>query len=178
MKKFTLGAIAGMSSLALAVPLLAQMSNAKGGGMWEKNFEDMPAPTQECLQAMVALEDAHLANFDAMTAVHKDMMQDHADKLREVAAIADDAARKEALKALHEEMRAMKDDETFTPPAAITAAMDAVKEACGDTMMFMKHAGGPGPRMMMGHGPKMMKMHWRADDGAMMDAEEPTMLQQ
>ncbi len=150
-RNFTLGAIAGASSLALAVPLLAQFASAQ-----TTSSSMRPAPTQACLQAMVTLDDAHLQNFDAMTAKHKQDLMAKRDALAAAASLTDDAQRQAALQKMHEDMRAMKDT-AITPPEAITTAMNAVRAACGDKlgmrgMKFMHKFGGPMGKPMMGGG--------------------------
>jgi len=152
MNKFTLGMIAGMSTLTLAVPLAAQFSFAAETDGSADARTTRPAPTQECLLAMVSLEDAHLANFDAMQATHKTEMQSRRDALYTVAQIIDDTARTEALKTMHETMRAENDGQTFETPAAVETAMEAVRSACGDTMMFMGRSHGPMGMKMRGPG--------------------------
>lgn len=151
MKKFTLGMIAGMSSLALAVPILAQVSSAQTE---DDAATSRPVPTQACLLAMADLEDAHASVMDGMIALHKQQLQARADALRSVAAIADDDERQAALKDMHEDMRdTMKE---ATPPEAVMTAMDAVKEACGDVMRGFGM--GHGPMGMHGGKPFMMKL--------------------
>lgn len=151
MNKFTLGMVAGMSTLTLAVPLAAQLALAAGteSGTTDFTFGEPVSPTQECLLAQVVLEDAHLANFDAIQGQMKTELQSRRDALATVAQITDDATREEALKTMHETMRAAKDGQTFETPAAVETAMEAVRSACGDTMMFMGR----------GHGPMGFEMH-------------------
>lgn len=156
MKKFTLGVLAGMSTLTLAVPLVAQVAGAQSDTSVAKNRVFTP-PTQACLQAMVGMEEAHLANFDADSAKRKQLMQEHLAEMKTVAAIADDTARQEAMQKLHEAKMA---DRPFQDeiPAAIKTAMEAVRTACGDTMKFR---GGFG----IGMGPMMKIKHFRGPMG-------------
>lgn len=142
MNKFTVGALAGMSSLLLAVPLIAQVAGAQ---TVPSSAADRPVPTQACLQAMVGMEDVQLSHFDERTAEHKTAMQTKRDALAAVAAISDETARKAALQQMHEDMRASKDTEK-TVPADVTAAMEAVRTACGEMFGGKK-----------GHGKFMMK---------------------
>lgn len=159
MKSFTKGFAAGATALAVGVPLMAQMAFAASGDAATSSSaaaiaaDTRPLPTQACVQAMADLETAHLAGFDQDSAERKAKMLARRDALVAAAAITDDAQRAEAMKAAHE---SMKPTEERTVPAAIQTAMDAVKTACGDTMMFKGGRGGP----MGGHhgGPFMMKM--------------------
>ncbi len=151
MNKFTLGVVAGMSSLTLAVPLVAQLSFAETVTDSEGILVNRRTPTQECLLAMVSLEDAHLAHFDEMQTTMKQEMQSRRDGLSTVANISDDTARAEALKQMHEDKRAEFEAKELEIPADVEAAQAAVKEACGDTFMFFGK--GHGPMMKMMHGP-------------------------
>ncbi len=147
MQKFSLGVVAGMSSLALAVPLLAQVAGAATN---ETLDTTSPAiPSQECTQAMADLETAHLAIVDEQLATRKASMQAHRDALVAAAQIEDDAQRAEALKTAHEALRASAPEQND----AVTAAMEAVRAACGDTFHFMGGFGGPG------FGGKRMEKH-------------------
>lgn len=155
-KAFTAGALAGVGSLVVAVPLIAQLSFAADDDV--SAMANHAVPSQECLLAMVDLEDAHLAHVDEMTAFHTEQMQKHRDALAEIAAISDDTERADALKQMREDMRTNKED--MTPPEDVQAAMDAAKEACGNTMMFGHGPGhgGPGMHGMMdeGRGPEKL----------------------
>lgn len=159
MKKFTLGMAAGAGTLALAVPLLAQMTFAANA---DKPFADRPVPSQACVQAMAAQADVQLKNFDAMNAQHKTALQAHQKALAAAGAIADEAQRKAALEAAHEAMRPDNAKE-IEMPAEMKTAMEAVREACGDVMMFHDMRGGPGgPGMKFER--KMMFKHRMGGD--------------
>ena len=67
MRKFTLGAIAGATSLALAVPIFAQLAAAQTA---TTDVAVPTAPSQACLEAQVSLQDLELSNFDTKTAPH------------------------------------------------------------------------------------------------------------
>ena len=132
-KSFALGAVSGASTLLLAVPFVAQIAGAQGTSSVATSSR--PVPSQACVQAMVHLEDAHLGNIDAMIASKKKSMQTRRDALAAVGAITDDAQRQEALKKMHEEMRAnMKT--SMTQPEAVATAMEELKAACGDSLGF------------------------------------------
>lgn len=166
MNKFTLGAVAGMTTLIIAVPVIAQISSAATEDVITFSGEDLPTPTQECLVARVALEEAHLANFDTQTAAHKQQMQAHVNGLKAASQIADEDARNEALKDMREDMHVAMEALHESQPEAITAAMEGVKEACGDAFgfghgMFMK-AIGP---MRMGMAPHAGKFMVKLGEG-------------
>lgn len=153
------GSITAISVFAAGTAAFAQSSSSASpiaGAQVGAGIDGRPVPTQECLLAMVTLEGEHLEHFDERIADEKARMQQRIDALSAVAALADDTARAEALRAMHEER---KDAARPAPPEDVEAAMEAVKEACGDVMMFHK---GPG---MGGHGMFMMKMHGRGHRG-------------
>lgn len=148
MNKFALGAVAGASSLLLAVPLIAQVA---GAASTTALGTTRTAPSQACMQAMLKVEDVRLSEFDAMTAKHKQQMQQHRDSLATIAAIADDAARKEAMQKLHETMRSSMQAGQQTMSDAMKSAVDAAKTTCGNSMMLHKMSSGMGgPGMMKG----------------------------
>jgi hypothetical protein len=146
MNKFTLGAVAGMSSIALAVPLLAQIAGAQSGGVSVAAGDDMPVPSQACALALVDMEDYHLAHFDEMMNKQKQTMQKHRDALAAAALIADDTQRQESLKAARAEMIALKSDTDFDSNET-ESLRAAVKTACGNIMMFGGKGHGPGIHM-------------------------------
>jgi hypothetical protein len=156
-KSFLYGTISGMSALALAVPLLAQVSSAASSAA-NAIPADLPAPSQACVEALVAADDAFLARIDAQTEARKAAMQAHRDALAHAAAIADDEQRKAAVQAAHQDMRTAM--EASRPADEEGSVMDAVKEACGDSMhgfgmklhmggdmMVFRHHG-PAPEML------------------------------
>lgn len=142
-KKLLAGTIAGLSTLALAIPAFAQVTDT--GTSSAPSFMGMRHSfTQEDIQQMIARDDAFLANIDAMIVVQKSATQSHRAALTAAAAITDDAARQEAVKQAHEDMR-----------AAIEAAVTANPDLKGNMMAFGKgrgHGSGHmrGRRMMKG----------------------------
>ncbi len=153
--KFLIGAVSGISALALGVGTLAQVAGAatpatgstasatattgKFGGFFAKHG----VPTQADVQTMIDHDTAFLANVDAMVSVAKTATQAHKDALTAAAALTDDTAREAALKKANEDFR-----------ATMKAAIDA-NPALKDAMPF----GGHGPMGMggkRGHGGKMM----------------------
>lgn len=139
MNKFTAGVATGISSLALAVPLIAQIAGAQDAEFTAATATELPVPTQECATSMVNLEEYHLAHFDKMNEKRKQQMQTRIDSLNTIASISDDTQREEAFKKMHEDMRETMDD--IEQDEEITALMDATREACGDMMMIGGHAG-------------------------------------
>ncbi len=164
MKTFTTGAIAGASSLLLAVPLLAQMAGAASdttSSTAADALADRPVPSQECVKTMADHEGTMLAGLDTHIAAHKAALTAHHDALAAAATIVDDTARKNAIQKANEAMRTAM--EAARPDdATMKAQMEAMHKACGDEFhfgmamgapgMMMKFDGGPGGR---GHGPRM-----------------------
>lgn len=153
MQKFTMGAIAGASSLVVAIPLLAQVAGAATGvtssAADAAKKQDRPIPTQECVQAMASQEGTMLGNLDTHIAAHKAALTAHHAAMVAAASITDETARKEALQDANEAMRTAM--EAAKPDAAtMQAAQDALQSACGDGF----HMGMGGP-MMGGDKPSM-----------------------
>lgn len=147
--KFILGAIAGMSTITLAVPVLAQITSAAStttstgaATSASPKFKVTRGPlTQEKLQEMIDRDTAFLTNADAILALHKSATTAHKAALTAALSLTDDTAREAAVKKANEDMRA-------TMEAAITA-----NPALKGAMMPMGKPGfgGPGGR---GHGPE------------------------
>ena len=151
MKKFTYGVIAGMSSLALAVPLFAQVGSAATNSSAADAVKARPIPSQACVTALAAQEGTMISKIDSMMASHKTILQAHQTALTAAAGIADDTARQAALQKAHEQMRtAMQAAKPSTDE--MTAAKEALQAACGDTMPF--HGMGMGLGFEMKHGGK------------------------
>jgi len=100
---FTYGAVAGITTLALAAPFLVQLSSAAADGTTP--FA-RPAPTQAQVQEMVTRDDAFLKNMAALATVQKSATQAHRDALAAAASITDDAQRHTAVQKANEDMRA------------------------------------------------------------------------
>jgi len=149
MKKFTLGVVAGMSSLALTIPVLAQVSSAASGNA-SSAVKITSVPTQGCVQALVAKDEAFLGNIDAMTATHKTALLAHKNALSAAAALTDDTARQTAVqKAQTDFHTAMKTAKDSQPTGTLKTVMEAVRTACGKAIgmkgmggMFMEGPGG------------------------------------
>ncbi|MDO8468267.1 MAG: hypothetical protein Q7S29_00720 [Candidatus Peribacter sp.] len=143
MKKFSFGTIIGISSLIL-VPLLASAASASSVGA-EKPARERPIPSQECLQAQVAMQDLMSSTMEQTQAARTAAMQAHRDALTAAAKIADDTQRQEALTQAHEAFRTAMENFRPAESDAFTEARDAVRTACGD-------AGGRGMGLGMGMG--------------------------
>ncbi len=138
LSKFTLGAMAGIATVALAVPFLAQISSAASTGTAAKR----PVPTQQQVTDMAAKDAAFLSNIDALVTVEKSAVQAHQTALTAAAAITDDTQRAAAVKAANDAER-----------AAIQAAHTANPNLKSAMMPFGGGRGGPGGPGMMGRGP-------------------------
>ncbi len=144
MNKFTLGVIAGLSTLALAVPILAQVTSAAGAPSWLGG--DRPAPTIAQVQGMIDRDDGFLKNVDAFVTLQKSTIEAHKNALTAALAITDDTAREAAVKKANDDARAAFE-------AAISANAD-LKSA-----MLPFHGGRGGPGMMGGRdGPNPEKL--------------------
>lgn len=151
---FTAGAIAGISSIALAIPVLAQISSAASTGTTASAStaaKTRPAPTVACVQALAAKDDAFLSNVDTMIAAQKTATTTHRNALTAAAAITDDTQRQAAVKAADEAFRTAMKTAMDSQMTTGKTEMEALKTACGDTMGGMRFEmafGGP----MGGHG--------------------------
>lgn len=139
---FTLGAVSGISALAIAFPVIAQIAGAQSSAAsvdtTKPRFADRPgfhgerAPlSQEDVLAMIDQHNAFLLNVDAFVAIQKEAIQNHRIALEAAADMEDETERNAAVKAAHEEMR-----------ASIEAAVTANPEL-KSAMMPFGH-GGPG----------------------------------
>ncbi len=115
-KTFALGAIAGMSSLALAVPILAQISSAQETGATTtttvsttaaaKTFmKRAPDTSVAGIQTRIDHDSAFLTNIDAMITIQKSATQTHKTALTAALSITDDTQRAAAVKAADDAMR-------------------------------------------------------------------------
>lgn len=150
MKKFTYGVITGISSLAVAVPLLAGVAGAESDGT-SSSAPVTTVPTQACVEAQADLIDVRLSSADEWQAKHQSLMQEHANALHDVAAISDETNRKAALGELRDSMRDQRASGEALPEEVQTA-MDAVKDACGNEGFGMGIGGGKIMNMRMGRG--------------------------
>ena len=158
MNKFTLGAIAGVTVVGMAIPILAQISNAQSVSS-SASAKMSSVPSQACVQAMVTMEDGFVTTMDTIAKSRKTAMQAHIDALKAAAAITDDTQRVAALKKANDDMRtAMK----AAMPSQLDrkATMDALRTACGDMKggKMMGHMFGDFGGPMGGHRGGGMKM--------------------
>ncbi len=126
--KFTLGVIAGMSSLALAVPIIAQVSSAASAptesGATNTAFSPrvIPGSTQQSVQDLIARDNAFLANIDAMVTIQKNVAQTHIAALTAAASITDETQREAAVKTADQAERATVQN-AITANAGLKSAM-------------------------------------------------------
>jgi hypothetical protein len=142
--KFTLGVVAGLSSIALAIPLLSQISNAASADASTSTVTTThmkptrPLPTIQNVQDMITRDTAFLKNADAIVALQKSATQTHLTELTAAASITDDTARQAAVKKAN-------DDERSAIQAGIVANPDMKT-----SMMPMMRMGGHGGKMQGG----------------------------
>ncbi len=150
--KFTLGAIAGISSIALAIPILAQISSAQGTpsstatttasttSKTDMFMHRQKTPlTVPQIQSMIDRESAMMTNMDAFVAIQKSAMQTHKTALTAALSITDDTQRQAAVVAADQAMHKAITD--------AIAANPALKSGMGGGMMMGGREHG-GPDMM------------------------------
>ncbi len=122
MNKFTLGAIAGISALALAVPIIAQVSSAATAAPTNGTTASAakpftrPIPTQQQVLDMAAKDDAFLNNIDAFISLQKTAIEAHKTALTAAASVADATQRQAAVqKANDDERTAIQNGITANP---------------------------------------------------------------
>lgn len=136
--KFTLGVVAGMSSLALAVPLFAQVSSAQSAATTAtpaatsaRSIMFRHAPlTQQQVTDMAAKDGLFLSNIDAMVTVQKSAVAARQTALTSAAAISDETQRSAAVEKAQQDMR-----------TAIEAAVTANPDLKNAMMPFGGHGG-------------------------------------
>jgi hypothetical protein len=143
-KSFTLGAVSGITALAIGFPFAAQLAGAQEAASSSATAADKPgferhAPlSQDEVQAMVDRDNAILTNIDAFVAIQKKAIQNHRIALQAAVDIQDETERNDAVRAANQAMR-----------AEIDAALEA-DPALKDAMPFgpmMGHGKGPRPGM-------------------------------
>lgn len=146
-KSFAFGAVSGISALAIAFPVIAQIAGAQSSSVGfpaaRTSMKDRPgfhgerAPlSQEDVLAMIEHHNAFLLNVDAFVAIQKEAIQNHRIALQAAADIEDETARNEAVKAAHEAMR-----------ASIEAAVEANPELKSAMMPFGHGGHGKGEKV-------------------------------
>lgn len=141
-KKFMLGALSGVSALAIGFPVLAQVAGAQTvSGTDVPAFENRlfvrPALTDEQLQKMIARDQAVLDNLDELASSILSATQAHKDALTAALTIADEDARKEAVRDAEEARR-----------ESMKAFMEANPDLKGAMPFGGPHGRGPGPEML------------------------------
>ncbi len=107
--KFLLGAASGITTLMLAVPVLAQVSGAQETG--DAAAFPVRAPlSQENIQTLIDRDTALLANIDAMVTLQKSAVQMRLNALTAAASITDETARQEAVQAAEKAYRTTMQD--------------------------------------------------------------------
>lgn len=148
--KFLLGAVSGVTALAVGFPILAQVAGAQTTTassqpvMEDRWSAERPALDADALQEMIDRDQALLDNVDEMVMALKSATQAHKDALTSALSIADEDARADAVRAANEARR---------------SAMEAAIEANPDLKGVLPF--GPGGRgghggMMRGHGPEKL----------------------
>jgi hypothetical protein len=120
-KSFTLGAATGITTILVAVPLLAQVTGAQGTGTTSSATTSIgwsrPDPsTVEGIQQMIQRDSDFLTNIDAAITIQKSAIQTHKDALTAAASITDATQREAAVKAANEAMKKTIDDAITTNP--------------------------------------------------------------
>lgn len=129
MKKYILGLIVGASSLGLAIPIFVQAASSSSGSTTSK-----PAsfnPTQACVQALAARDQAKLTTMDSLLQARKSALQSRKDALTAAAAITDDVQRKDAVKKANDDFRAAMKTIMDQTKTAQQTTMDTIRTACG-----------------------------------------------
>jgi uncharacterized protein with FMN-binding domain len=160
LSSFTLGAVAGLATLALAVPIVAQISSAETSSASSSSEQSRPVPTQACVLALAGKDGTYLSTIDALIAAEKSAMQIHKDALTAASAMTDDAQRADAVQKANDDLRAAMEAARKAQGDRRTQ-MDALKTACGDSGFR-----GFGPMMgggMSGFGWRGMGMHERGE---------------
>ncbi len=123
-KTFTFGIITGITSLVVAVPLVAGIAGAQS----TENDTAVPRPrfqrdlTQEDVQSMIDRDEAFLAHADASMDIRKNATRAHLDALQEALTLEDATARHDAVRAAHDALRQTMQDAMESNPD-LAAAM-------------------------------------------------------
>ncbi len=130
MNKFTLGAMTGMASLALAVPILAQVSAAQTtdsgvSAAWTKPPHELSA-TVENVQEMITRDNAFLSHINEIVSIQKSAKEAHLAALTAAASMTDDTQRADAVRAAHEAERTAMKNAMETNPDLKDAMMPMI----------------------------------------------------
>lgn len=147
---FTLGAVSGITALAIGFPFAAQhvgareVSSMLSAKSTERGFFRGHAPlSQDEVHEMVNHDNQFLLHIDALVAIQKRAIQNHRIALQAAADIADETERKAAVNAAHEAMR-----------TEVQTAIKADPELKDLKMPFGQKGLHSGPKGGHGKGPK------------------------
>ena len=118
MNRFTAGAVAGIVTIGLAIPLLAQVVSAAS-----VKSSTRPAQTQQQVTDMAARDAAFLQNIDALVTLEKSAAQAHETALTAAAGIVDPVQRSAAVKKANDDERAAIQAALTANPALKSAMM-------------------------------------------------------
>jgi hypothetical protein len=166
MKKFTLGALAGVTAVIVAVPILAEFTSAQSSSSTSPVPKQRPVPSQACVQALAGSDAAYLANVDTFISAQKSAMQAQESALTAAASVTDSTQRQAAVKKANDDFRAAMKTAMQAQQTAMKTATDAVKSSCGNAAGFGGGFGGFGMGIMGGFG-------GRGGPGAMMQGQKP-----
>lgn len=159
---FTLGAVSGITALAVGFPIAAQFAAAQSSATPAAGdrpaFHGMAPLSQDDVLAMVDRDNAILLHVDELVAIYKEAVQNHRIALQAAADIEDETARNEAVKAAHEAMRGEIEE-------AVEANPD-LKDAMPLGPMHGMGGRGPGGKGPHGFGPGKLaeKLDMTADE--------------
>lgn len=142
---FTLGAVSGISALALGFPLAAQFAGAQSSAGSPTALRTRPAfhsrapLSQDDVRELIDRDNAFLLNVDAFVAIQKEAIQNHRIALEAAADIADETERNEAVIAAHDALR-----------AEVSAAIEANPDLTDVLTRFGPHRGRGHMNMKMG----------------------------
>ncbi len=148
-KSFTLGAIAGITSFAIAIPILAQVSsaaNTSSASSSDNAFYERGMHRQPDLQTMIDRDTAFLANVDAMIASLKTATQTRLNALNAAKALTDEAAQRDAVKKANDDFHSAMQASMTAHPEWKGAMPFGGPMGPGKHMGMMgRHSRGPGP---------------------------------
>ena len=111
--KLILGSVAGLTALAVALPVFAQVS-----GTSTTDFFTKRAPlTQESVQEMITRDTNFLANIDAFVSLQKSTVQTHQQALTAAASLTDSTQIEAAVKAANDASRTAMNEALKANPA-------------------------------------------------------------
>ncbi len=137
---FTLGAVSGISALALGFPLATQLAGAQSSASSTPTrpaFHSRAPLSQDDVQELIDRDNAFLLSVDAFVAIQKEAIQNHRIALQVAADIADETERNAAVIAAHDALR----DE-------ISKAIEANPDLTNVLMRFGPHHGHRHMKMM------------------------------